>query len=366
MKLKQISINCFRNIEGVSIEPGDRFNVIVGKNAQGKTNLLESIYLLGTMKSFRQAKNPELIMFGARSSVIRGIVENNGTIREMSLSIEPSGKKIRLDRKRIGRFAEFFGCMSVVVFSPEDIAMVRGLPEMRRRYLDRAVFTADVGYLSVHHEYYRILKNRNAVLRSGDTSGLDVWTERLVEAGSRLVVKRIGYIREINNLLAEFYATIAQPREQAAAVYRSETSRDRTCPQPDQYGRSLAAALQRKESEDLRRGMTSAGPHRDDIDFFLNGRLLKHHGSQGEQRTFILALKMAEIEYSRRRNGTPPILLLDDMSSELDAERNRNFLRFLKTKEMQVFITTTSLDNIDAAEIENHTVFPVQSGSIVR
>ena len=367
MKLKKINIYSFRNIETAEIFPDERFNILVGNNAQGKTNFLESIYLLGTMKSFRLAKNPELIRYGSPYAVIKGQVDRDELIQEITLSIEPTGKKVRIDGKPIAQLADFFGCINMVVFSPEDIAMIRGLPDSRRKYLDRAIFSGDMRYLALHQEYYRILKNRNNLLKREERNGLDVWTERLADVGSKLVVKRVSYLHEISKLLSEFYAIIASLNQKAEIVYNSEfVKNNESMNTAEEIRLLLLDCFSRNSRDEQRRGLTLIGPHRDDIQFFMNGKLLKFHGSQGEQRSFILALKMAEIEYIKKRFSNPPVLLLDDMTSELDMDRNHNFMEFLKLKDMQVFITTTSLDNISLSGIRNYSVFPVHSGTILQ
>ncbi|MDD3294633.1 MAG: DNA replication/repair protein RecF [Geobacteraceae bacterium] len=362
MKLFRIQVHSFRNISRADLSLSDRFNIIFGDNAQGKTNLLEAVYLLGTMKSFRMAKNSELIAYESGYSNVKGWVTRDGVERNISLSITNTGKKAAIDGKPVIRPTDFFGNLNMVVFSPEDISMVRGLPEVRRRYLDRAVFSIDTGYLGLHHDYFRILRNRNALLKQGISDGLSVWTEKLADSGARLMEKRISLVHKMDELLREFYATIAGKSHEARIFYRSR------CVDPGNPSlnlrRQLHQALEQAFKDELRRGTTLAGPHRDDLEFSLNGKPLNHHGSQGEQRTFILALKMSEIESMKCRWKNPPVLLLDDMTSELDRGRNGNFINFLKEKDMQVFLTTTSLDNIDLSEISSYSTFPVQEGRI--
>ncbi|HOP39813.1 MAG TPA: DNA replication/repair protein RecF [Geobacteraceae bacterium] len=363
MKLHRIQIHSFRNIVYAELIPCERFNIIVGNNAQGKTNILESVFLLGTMKSFRMVKNADLITYGSPYAIIKGWGQRDGVVREIALSISNSGKKAFVDQKPVVRPTDFFGTINTVVFSPEDIAMVRGVPEMRRRYLDRAIFSGDTGYLSVHHEYFRILKQRNALLKQGEADGLPIWSERLADAGARLMEKRESFIGEISRFFTEYYCSIAGPGHKAKLRYCSRiTETDRT---RESLCNALYAALEKSAHEELRRGTTLIGPHRDDLECILNDKPLNHHGSQGEQRSFILALKMAEIEYLRNRWGNPPILLLDDMTSELDRNRNGNLMDFLKEKDMQVFITTTSLDNINLVGISNYSTFPVQEGRVL-
>ncbi|HTP67106.1 MAG TPA: DNA replication/repair protein RecF [Geobacteraceae bacterium] len=362
MRLRKLSLAGFRNLRHVELLPGSRFNIIHGKNAQGKTNLLESIYLLGTMKSFRMAKNGEMVMWGEPSGSIGGIVERDGVTREILLLVDKSGKKVRLDSKPVVKLADFFGSLNVVIFSPEDIGMVRGMPDGRRKYLDRAVFSGDASYLFFYHEYFRTLRNRNILLRNGDDGGLAAWSEKLVEAGARLIASRIAYLKEIEVFLREFYGAIAGGGVTAGISYRPHLSA------ADKYTGDfravLAAALAASAAEERRAGSTVVGPHRDDVDFLLNGKIMKHHASQGEQRSFVLALKMAEIEYIQRRHGNPPVLLLDDMTSELDRERNGNLMEFLKQKEMQVFITTTAPENLILDNSSNNRSFLVEAGQV--
>ena len=363
MKLQKLSLSSFRNLENAELLPCSRFNILYGKNAQGKTNLLESIYLLGTMKSFRMAKNNEMVKWGSPCGSVKGVVERNGVAREITLVVEKTGKKVRLDQKPVAKLADFFGSLNVVIFSPEDIAMVKGVPDVRRKYLDRAVFSGDASYLYFYHEYFQILRNRNILLRNGDDGGLDIWSEKLVEAGARLIVSRLAYLREIEDLLQLFYGAIAGNGPKAGISYRPHMLNLEGLWED---GRTkLAAALASSATEERRAGATVVGPHRDDVDFLLNGKVLKHHASQGEQRSYVLALKMAEIEYIQRRHGDPPVLLLDDMTSELDQERNHNLMEFLSKKEMQVFITTTCQENILLDDRENRRNFLVEAGKVL-
>lgn len=364
MKLKRLDIVQFRNLQQLSLEVGERFNVIHGRNAQGKTNLLEAVYLLGAFKSFRMAKNADLIRWGDGAGTVRGWVERGGVTREILISIERHAKKAAVDRKQVVRAADFFGTLNVVLFSADEMAMAKGQPEGRRRYLDRAVFSGDPAYLSRYHEYGRILKHRNSLLKAGDTSSLDVWSDRLAEAGARLAACRIGYIDAVRGYLQDYYRQIAGGGEEVDLRYRPHgVELDGTV--AADAGR-LQEALRRTAREEQRFGSTAVGPHRDDLEFFLNGRLLKLHASQGQQRSFLLALKMAEIEYLHTRFGDPPVLLLDDISSELDRERNRNLMDFLGRNEMQVFLTTTNLDTIMLDGITHYRTFRIHDGKVVQ
>lgn len=361
MMLKKLYINSFRNLEQADLSFGSGFNIFFGSNAQGKTNLLESIYLLGTMKSFRQARNCEMVSWGAPYGVLQGWVERGGVTREISLLLEKQGKKVKVDRKSVAKLADFFGSLNVVVFSPEEMAMAKGMPDGRRRYLDRAIFSGDADYLRLHHDYYRILKNRNTLLKSGDTDGLDVWSDQLAEAGARLISRRVAYLEEIGPLLHGFYDAIAGGDDAGVRYLPHLPEGDRS----SAGAALLREALARSAAEERRRGTTVVGPHRDDMEFLLNGMPLKRHASQGEQRSFVLALKMAEISHLEKKFGHPPILLLDDITSELDRERNRNLMEFLEQKQMQVFITTTTLQNIMLDRVEQHRTFRIEAGRVL-
>lgn len=364
MKLQELHIHAFRNIDHAELAAGERFNIFHGRNAQGKTNLLEAIFLLGTMKSFRTARNRDLIQWGAPFSLLKGRIDKGGVAREIALVLSGEGKRARVDQKPLTKLSDFFGHLNVVAFAPEEIAMAKGLPDARRRYLDRAVFSGDPGYLPLHLEFTRILRNRNALLRNRERAGLDVWTEKLAEAGFRLMEKRVAYLEDIRGLLDSFYNEIAGSGEKASVSYRPHRMELERLLQGDRS--AFADALARSAEEEERRGTTLAGPHRDDVEFSLNGKVLKEHASQGQQRSFVLALKMAEIEHIRRRYGAPPVLLLDDMTSELDGERNRNLMTFLEKSEMQVFITTTDLHNIRLNSMNHSTAFRVADGKILR
>ncbi len=363
MKLTRIQVHSFRNITQAVLEPNERFNIFVGDNGHGKTNLLEAIFILGTLKSFRLVKNSDLIGYGLPYALVKGWGMRDSCMREITISIQSTGKKAFIDRKPVTRPVDFFGNLNTVVFSPEDIAMVRGLPEGRRRFLDRAIFSGDTGYLALHHEYDRILKNRNALLKREDRAGLTVWTEKLADAGARLMERRDAFVRQLGVLVQEYYSRIAGPDHRAMIHYGTKLAvQDRT---RASFYVSLREALEKSVDDELRRGTTLRGPHRDDLECTLNGKPLHHHGSQGEQRSFILALKMAEIEHLRTRWNNPPILLLDDMTSELDRKRNANLMDFLRSMDMQVFITTTSITNLRLDGITSYSTFPVTNGKVI-
>jgi DNA replication and repair protein RecF len=241
--------------------------------------------------------------------------------------------------------------------------MVRGGPELRRRYLDRAVFTCDLSYLAAYHGYLKILKQRNALLKSGESYGLEVWTEQLAQAAVLVIARRRAWLQEIEKLLQGFYSEISGNDEKVQIEYRLYGVDTKAYAEDPLQ--ALLVALKAHAAEEKRRGSTAIGPHRDDLHFGLNGRSTRHFASQGQQRSFVLALKMAEIEFIQRCFEAPPVLLLDDMTSELDRERNFNLMEFLKKREMQVFITTTALQNVALEGMPDTRTFQISEGKII-
>jgi DNA replication and repair protein RecF len=361
MRLKHLLVSSFRNIGMIRVEPGGRFNLLYGFNGQGKTNLLEAIYLLGNPRSFRNSRLPELIGHGSRQAVVSGEVESCGTVSQIRLSLELAGRRVEIDQKGIKRASDLHGKLNAVVFSPDDTSMVKSGPEARRRYLDRAVYTGDVAYLHCWHEYHRILKQRNHLLKSPDKSGLDVWTEKLVTSGAEVIERRQRYVALLDTQLQRYYAAISGGCESASISYQAEgvVSTDRDC-----IEKELLQLFERHGKSDERYGTTTAGPHRDDLTLNLDGRPLKAFGSQGQQKSFILSLKLAEMENLQSIFGEPPILLLDDMSSELDAQRNGNLMDFLISRDIQVFITTTEISPALLATAAHCSVFRVENGNL--
>src|SRR6266568_3948219 len=361
MRLCSVAVADFRNVCSVHIEPGERFNLLYGLNGQGKTNLLEAIYLLGSPRSFRTSRLQELVRHGERQARILGTVESNGIENSLRLVIEAAGRKVEIDGKAVHKASELHGKLNSVVFSPDDTGMVRSGPESRRRYLDRAVYMGDIGYLHCWHSYQRILKQRNHLLKSSDRTGLDIWTEQLAETGAEVIDRRLRFVAVLDNKLRKYYATISGNSETSSLGYQPDgvQSSDR-----ELIREELLELFKRHQRSDERYGTTTAGPHRDDLAFILDERPLKAFGSQGQQKSFVLALKMAEMDNLCDTFGEAPLLLLDDMSSELDARRNHNLMEFLTTREIQVFITTTERSPALLAAAPHCAVFHVEDGNL--
>lgn len=359
MNIRRLILRQFRNLEPTDLLPAPGFNIFWGENAQGKTNLLEAIHLLGSLKSFRGARNEELVRHGESASRLCGEIDNGGVRHQLELMIGPEGKTARVDGKGVRRPADFFGHLRPVLFAPEEMVSLKGPPAGRRALLDRAIFQTDLTYLDRARQYERSLRQRNRLLREGrGEAELAPWTEALIRSGARLRWERFRYLERLVPLLQRSYGQIAGGAEEADIVYdfgqQSET----------ELVIGFQAEIGKVAERERRLGQTLAGPHRDDPDFRLNGRSLRLFGSQGQLRSFLLAFKTAQIEDLQTMTGSPPVLLLDDMTSELDRRRQDFFFAYLRERQGQVFITTTDIRPLLEYGLSSARFFRVERGSV--
>ena len=347
MRLLSLSLRDFRNVREARLEPSPRATVLVGPNGQGKTNLLEALFLLCTLKPLRASRLAELVRFGAERARVQGEFEGPGGVRSVAVEIGPEGRTAFLDGKTLAssdRLDAFFEGRAAVCFSPDDLLLVKGGPDQRRRFLDRAAFNRWPAVLSEARDYLRALRERNAALRHSAAGVEESFRQPLVRAGARLVARRLALVEELSPRVAVAFAEISGP---------------------EAAGR-LAEALAHRVSRDQQRGYTSAGPHMDDLILSLGGKGARPFGSQGQQRAFVLALKIAEIENLRDTQGSPPLLLLDDVSSELDPEKNGHLLRHLAALPGQAFLTTTDRRLLEPAAGTGAAFYRVREGTFER
>lgn len=382
MELRHLSIENFRNLERVEVKPGPRFNIFSGPNGHGKTNLLEAVYLLSAVKSLRGSRNADLIRWGATEARIEGLVERAEHERTARVRVTEHGKRVALNDQPVRNLGDFFGTLNTVVFAPDDLMILKGSPGDRRRFLDRAVFSARAGYLADVQAYEAVLRQRNAWLKDLRASRplLEVYNGQLADLGARVALRRLTYLIEFRPFFqdtfraiffgdadpatpAPFEATLALQakwlgapalldiQDPAAADHTHDTLRD-----------LLLAALQASEDDDRRRGFTTRGPHRDDLVVRLGQHDARAFASQGQMRSIVLAMKVAQIRVVRELYHHTPILLLDDVSSELDRDRNRHLFDVLRAHPGQVFITTTHRDHIQLTDDVAH--FTLQHGAV--
>ncbi len=331
-----------RNLGPLQLEPRERFNVFSGDNGQGKTNLLEAIFVIASLRSFRTSRLADVIAFGAERARLGARVRKDDMVRVYEVEVAPGTRKVMLDGKAVRPLARYFGGFNVVVFTPEDLALPRGAPADRRRFLDRGVFNLRPDYLATAQDYERVLKTRNTVLRQAGDGAIDrrrledllaVYDPQLARLGAQVSAARQAFVSVVQDELAAAFAAITRTERRATvryAIRAAAASED-----------ALLAALLAARAKDLATSATQVGPHRDDLAFELDGRDAGAYASQGQLRAIMLAWKTAELAVLARAHGDSPILLLDDVSSELDPQRNEYLFDHLAGLAGQCFITTT-------------------------
>lgn len=352
MRVRSLEISGFRNLESAVLKVDPDFNIIVGDNGQGKTNLLEAIFFAAGLRSFRVTHVQELVQCGVQEAMVRAWVERWGFERSYEARISGRRRQSLLDGKPPRRLSDYFGGFTAVLFTPEDLSVARGSPAGRRRFLDRAVFNRNVTFLQEAQRYVRLLKTRNALLRrtARDEALLAAFDAQFVASGEQIKTSRLVYLDALRPLFKEAFQQISQSGNIAELDYYSS------------WDGPLADALVEARPRDLSRSATSVGPHADDLHFLLDGRLARLFASQGQLRALVLAWKTAEIKLVKSAAGDAPLLLLDDVTSELDSSRREYLWSFLGTIEAQCFVTATHL----GAELppKNGTCFRMVAGRV--
>ena len=339
MYIKEIELYNFRNYKEQKVSFSEGVNIFIGKNAQGKTNLLEGIYLNAFGKSFKSVKDKELIRFGEEYCRIKSISENEDGENTTEIVIKNDGRKgIKKDGIKIKKSSELLDRIYIIIFSPEDLRIVKDEPEKRRKFINRELCQIRAGYLADLNDYNKILKQRNTYLKEKqiDSDLLDIWDRQLAASGTRIIRKRKQFIEKIDEISRNIHYGITDNKERLALRYESNIPASANT--EEDFYEILAAARE----DDIRTGTTSRGPHRDDFSINADAIDLRRFGSQGQQRTAALSMKLAEIGLIRQETGCNAVLLLDDVLSELDSSRQRFLIESMK--DIQVFITATEID----------------------
>ena len=360
MWLKNLSIKQFRNYQDTEIEFNPKLNVFVGRNAQGKTNLLESIYFLALTRSHRTKTDKNLIQFEEEQLQVSGILQKRTATVPLEIDLTPKGRITKVNHLKQARLSDYIGHMNVVLFAPEDLQLIKGAPSVRRKFIDIELGQIKPIYLSDLSNYNHILKQRNTYLKSSqkiDETFLSVLDDQLVEYGCRVIKHRIKFIKDLEKFGEKKHLEISNQSEKLSISYQSTVNFTNEKVLMD----SFKMALEKSRSRDLFKKNTGVGPHRDDIAFYING-MDASFGSQGQHRSLVLSIKLAEIELMESITNESPILLLDDVMSELDNTRQLKLLETI-SQSIQTFITTTSLDHLQNLP-ENLSIFNIQNGKI--
>ncbi|MCQ2500586.1 MAG: DNA replication/repair protein RecF [Lachnospiraceae bacterium] len=357
MYIKSLECKNFRNYDSLcaTFDPGT--NVFYGDNAQGKTNILEGMYLCGTTKSHRGNKDKEMIRFGEEEAHIRMVLHRKNADHKIDMHLRQNKTKgVAIDGLPIRKASELFGIVNFVFFSPEDLNIIKNGPAERRKFVDSEMCQLNKLYMSELSSYNKVLAQRNKLLKDMAFSPalaatLSVWDEQLISYGKNLIRQREVFIRQLNTISGEIHSQLTGGKEEIQILYEPDTS-------ADSFEENLAA----NREKDLRYKMSSVGPHRDDICVLVNGIDIRKYGSQGQQRSAALSLKLSEIRMIRTIVKTTPVLLLDDVLSELDSNRQRYLLNSIK--DIQTFITCTGMDDLLENDFPIDRIFRVVNGTI--
>ncbi len=364
MKLLSLGLKNYRNLSDVSFDFGTSKILIIGKNAQGKTNILESIYYLSNLKSNRTSNNFDLIKFGENSLEISAVLEKNNTQIEMDYALSQDKKKImKLNKVITKRPSEFKHVLKTVLFASSDLMLLRGTPEDRRNWLDTAISQIYPAYDERLSKYNKIRIQKNNLLKDGFNETLfDVYNEQLVITGSNIIYLRKKFLKEIEKIAKEKHLQISE-KENLSISYDCSFLDEIDC-EIEQISQKFLTELQARKEEEIRRFQAVVGPHRDDILFEINGQNSTKFASQGQQRTVVLSLKLAELEIVREKTSQAPILLLDDVLAELDDLR-QNYL--LKTIDGSIQTVITSIDTLlfDEEFLKGVKIYKIENGSIL-
>lgn len=358
MIVKSLELSNFRNYGTLFIDFSKNTNILYGDNAQGKTNILEAVYTCATTKSHRGGKDRELIKIGMEEAHIRMIIERNNTSHRLDMHIKKNKPKgVAIDGIPIKRFSELFGMIHVVSFSPEDLAIIKNGPSDRRHFMDMELCQMDKIYLYQLINYNKILNQRNSLLKQigydrNLLDTLEVWNEQLVEYGTHIIRCRQEFLQELGELIIPLHNQLVLGKEELKIAY-----------EPNVEIQNFSDMLHKNLERDLKTKMTNVGPHRDDISFFIKGADIRRFGSQGQQRTSALSLKLSEIKLVKKRIKENPVLLLDDVLSELDRSRQTQLLECIN--QIQTIVTCTGLEEFIKNRITTDKIYHVIEGSVV-
>ena len=374
MKIKSLKLLYFRNYLSANIEVHPSLNVLVGNNANGKTNIIESIFCLALGKSYRTKSDSECIMFGETATAMSCIVNKNNRELDIMLGINNKGKSAKIAGIKKTKLTDFVGELNVVLFSPEDLQIVKGSPALRREFMNREFYQ----FSRIYHKYYlmyqHLLKQRNSYLKDMrknpkdemSLAYLETLTSQLAKVALYITKERVSFVQDISKLTYKNMLNISNGQETLKIKYKSSVLDALNIAEINDESfteENLTKVMMKKSFDDIMRGSTKIGPQHDDLEFYINDLDAKMYASQGQQRSIVLSLKLAEINYLKEKTGTYPVLLLDDVLSELDKNRQLKLLDAIN-ENVQTFITTPSISDIKEDLLKKAKVFKIEDGNI--
>ena len=374
MRIKSLKLLYFRNYLSMNIDVHPSLNVLVGNNANGKTNIIESIFCLALGRSYRTKSDSECIMFGETATAMSCVVNKNDKNLDIMLGINNKGKSAKIAGVKKTKLTDFVGELNVVLFSPEDLQLVKGSPSLRREFINREFYQ----FSRIYHKYYlmyqHLLKQRNSYLKDMrknpkdemSLAYLETITSQLARVAIFITRERVSFVQDISKLTYENMLNISNGQESLKIKYKSsvlEALNINDISDEVFNEESLTKVMMKKSYDDIMRGSTKIGPHQDDLEFYINDLDAKMYASQGQQRSIVLSLKLAEINYLKTKTGTYPVLLLVDVLSELDKNRQLKLLDAIN-ENVQTFITTPSISDIKEDLLKKAKVFKIENGNI--
>ncbi len=367
MILRKIKLVNFRNYRNLSVNFSKDINIIIGDNAQGKTNILESIYTLALTKSYRTTNDYNLIRFDQEKFIITGEVKDDKVFKKLSLEMSKNNKLAKINDNNINKISNYIGNLYVILSSPDDLQMIKGSPQDRRNFLNVEISQLSSNYIKKYNEFNKILKMRNDYLKLlltnslGDYSYLDILTNNLIQREVDIYIERQNFLKRIDDNITTIYKDITGI-EDLNIIYQTNVEfKDFT---EQNIISALKEKYRRNQQREIAMGMTLYGPHRDDIMFTISGNDIKIFGSQGQQKLAFIALKLSEIPIFEEKTNTKPIILLDDIFSELDKKKKNKLIHYVDNG-YQVIITSNDTKDISKKLLKNANIYMIKEGKIV-
>lgn len=370
MRIKQLELTNYRNYRHAKLEFNNGLIILTGENAQGKTNLLEAIFLLSLAKSHRTNRDHEMVLWDEEYASVKAIIENKSYEFPLEIILNKKGKIAKVNHIEQAKLSQFVGQLNVILFAPEDMQLIKGSPALRRRFLDVEIGQSQPIYINELQQYNKILKQRNLYLKQfGRTTQFDalffeILTQQLIEKAVSVINYRMKFITELEQIARPIHETLSNYRDELSLEYIASSSK-LNYDSLDTLSQQFLQLFEQATKREKEMGVTAYGPHRDDLLFKINQQPTQFFGSQGQQRTSVLSIKLAEIELFRRIRGEYPILLLDDVLSELDDQRQLLLMQHIEGK-VQTFLTTATIKGLEVHQLIEPDLFFVEQGTITK